>query len=220
MEAMKCLDQAEKMPLFVVPNDKLRRIPSAKPSETATVCICERLNLMEARLESHEKLIAKNSSRLTASMPPPRLPVKGYAAAAAAATAVAAPKTPLMQFSSSPTAHADGHSDQHHNASRSQGISGWHPNTDSDGFQVVSPRRRRRPPKCITGTAKPNEKNKFTGGPEPSRDFFVFRVNPSTGKEDIINHLGDANIEIRKLEKTSPEDRTLRSYHLQVKASA
>ncbi|ELT94709.1 hypothetical protein CAPTEDRAFT_209370 [Capitella teleta] len=66
MEAMKCLNQADKMPLFAVPYDKLRQIPLAKPSETTTVSRCEQLNMIEARMEKHEKLIAENSSRVTA----------------------------------------------------------------------------------------------------------------------------------------------------------
>ncbi|MEE4248421.1 MAG: hypothetical protein V2I33_23800 [Kangiellaceae bacterium] len=66
MEAMKCLHQADKMPLFAVPSDKLRRISLTKPSEAATVSLCERLNMLEARLEKHEKLIAENRSRVTA----------------------------------------------------------------------------------------------------------------------------------------------------------
>ncbi|ELU02967.1 hypothetical protein CAPTEDRAFT_185166 [Capitella teleta] len=66
MEAMKCLHQADKMPLFAVPSDKLRQILLAKPSEAATVSLCERLNMLEARMEKHEKLIAENRSRVTA----------------------------------------------------------------------------------------------------------------------------------------------------------
>ncbi|ELU06316.1 hypothetical protein CAPTEDRAFT_204187 [Capitella teleta] len=135
MEAMKCLHQADKMPLSAVPYDKLRRIPLVKPSETATASLCERLNMLEARMEKHERLIAENSSSHCSE----------YSARATSldfSVDVCTEQQSLLPLTNPRHVHVlllkDPGSKQHGEP-------------DENGFQMVT-KQKRRPQKCVTGT--------------------------------------------------------------------
>lgn len=59
VDGIRALDEAGKMPQFVVDYTKLHRVPLGKPCETSSISIVERLNKLEARVAYSENLIAK-----------------------------------------------------------------------------------------------------------------------------------------------------------------
>ncbi|ELT90137.1 hypothetical protein CAPTEDRAFT_193661 [Capitella teleta] len=208
IKAIKILDSADKLPLFAVPYDKLRRIPMSRPSETATVSICERL--LEARLESQEALIASNSAKISAVSvtSSPRPVAQSYAAAAAAANVVTnAANAPSESASSAARTasprqpnwpNADASRLPHHQVTLQK--------DDQDGFQQVQPRKRRIH-KFVTGTKSGERCKSFTGGPEPSRDLFLFRDDrDSQAHRQVVHEYHDniVNACIRAAEATIP----------------
>ncbi|ELT88936.1 hypothetical protein CAPTEDRAFT_211650 [Capitella teleta] len=169
IKAIKILDSADKLPLFAVPYDKLRRIPMSRPSETATVSICERLNLLEARLESQEALIASNSAKISAvsvtSSPRPVAQPYAAAAAADAANVVTNAANAPSESASSAARTASPRQPNWPNADASRLPHHQVPlqKYDQDGFQQVQPRKRRIH-KFVTGTKSGERCKSFTGG--------------------------------------------------------
>ena len=59
----------------------------------------------------------------------------------------------------------------------------------------------------------------FKGAPVPSRDLFIFRVDPETEVADIRLHLENRELHVRSLEQLSHPDAKLKSYRLSVPVS-
>lgn len=95
---------------------------------------------------------------------------------------------------------------------------------DSQGFQVPTRERKKqqrqaqRRHKFITGFAS-SLSGKFKGAPEPSRDIFVFRVDPDTELGDLRMHLRDMDVTVRALHQVSNPLATYKSFRLTVPKS-
>ena len=95
-------------------------------------------------------------------------------------------------------------------------------NTELDGFRYPSHyarqvnRRNRR--KVIAGNAS-QQCNLFKGGPEPTRDLFIYRVNKDVPVEAIQSHLTDNGVNVSKLDCVSHAEAQFRSFRLTVPKS-
>lgn len=96
--------------------------------------------------------------------------------------------------------------------------------SDSLGFQVPGyerkkqQRRSKQRQNFITGFAS-SLAGKFKGAPEPSRDIFIFRVDPDTGVEDLRLHLRDMDVSVRALNQVSNPSAAYKSFRLTVPKS-
>jgi hypothetical protein len=95
---------------------------------------------------------------------------------------------------------------------------------DSQGFLLPgrvrkqNKRRERQRQQVITGSGATNSGN-FRGAPEPSRDIFVFRVEPGTQVADLRTHLADMDVTVRALHCVSNAEARYKSFRLTVPLS-
>jgi len=95
---------------------------------------------------------------------------------------------------------------------------------DSQGFVTVDPskkrrqRQERRRQQFITGYA-PAKSGGFKGAPEPSRDLFLYRVDPESETADLRTHLNDMDVTVRALHQISNESARYKSFRLTIPLS-
>jgi hypothetical protein len=181
VDAIVTLDEAEKKPFFAVSYDLLHRIPLAKPCETSSIALIERMSRLEARVSMTETMlsginVANHHEQPTFasivkenSLPPPPPPNRSCAPPGLPHLRSQPAAKGSQSMSAAPTASAD-----------DAAFVTVHRNNK---FAVS---RRSRNSKLITGTKTGGS---FTGAPEPSRDLFLHRVATDTDENDIKKSL-------------------------------
>lgn len=237
VSAMKLLDEAKRLPMFVVSANDLGRIPSAAPSETCSISICERLRVLEQQLSSFKDLehrVKANENKLQ------KIPTS-YSAAVASPPAPNHVQKPLV-VSLPPPTHGQKQrpansqtgatrNDQLTNkigtTSLTQDKYGSHMSLNSvtsgvsQGFEYPNSYRsklNRNRRKAVTGTAN-STSSKLKGAPEPSRDVFIYRVQKGTEEKDVVDYLESNNITVRGLSKTSAVEAKFESFKLETTVS-
>jgi hypothetical protein len=71
--------------------------------------------------------------------------------------------------------------------------------------------------KIITGKKRTQVQfGSFKGAPEPSRDLFVFRVDPNTDQADLFKFVQSQSVQVRGLSLVSHKDAVFKSFKLTV----
>ena len=243
------LDQSDKCPLLVINALSLNDIPRSHPEELNNITLLDRLNRLEAKIstmqENMDSVFAENfeikdrlqeigsfasrvkhgptkhtqgnqgfvlsdvsgSQKDLSSNLGTSTSVRGKAGTRKVDTVVS---TIVSDPSNSMTSKVTTEAEQE---SRSV----------SEEFSMPSyvlKQQRRRENKSKRNIIKGNAKSStLRGAPEPSRDIFVYRVDPETECETLKNHLESVSLTVRHIKLMSREESQFRSFKVTIPAS-